>query len=87
MIASAVHMVIQQSRLEDGSRKVLNITEIGGMQGEVITLQDIFVFKQEGMNKQGKIEGKFQATGFIPKFVETLEKKGYKIPRGLFKND
>jgi pilus assembly protein CpaF len=86
MIASAVHMVIQQSRLEDGSRKVLNITEIGGMQGEVITLQDIFVFKQEGMNKQGKIEGKFQATGFIPKFVETLEKKGYKIPRGIFTN-
>ncbi len=87
MIASAVHMVIQQSRLEDGSRKVMNITEIQGMQGEVITLQDVFVFKQEGMNKQGKIVGKFMATGFIPKFIETLEKKGYKVPRGLFKND
>lgn len=86
MIASAVHMVVQQSRLEDGSRKVMNITEIGGMQGEVITLQDIFVFKQEGMNKQGKIVGKFQATGFIPKFVEILEKKGYKIPRNIFTN-
>ncbi len=87
MIASAVHMVIQQSRLEDGSRKVMNITEIGGMQGEVITLQDIFVFKQEGMNKQGKIVGKFQATGFIPKFVEVLERKGYKIPRNIFTNN
>lgn len=87
MIASAVHMVIQQSRLEDGSRKVMNVTEIQGMQGEVITLQDVFVFKQEGMNKQGKIVGKFMATGFIPKFIETLEKKGYKVPRGLFKND
>jgi septum site-determining protein MinD len=87
MIASAVHMVIQQSRLEDGSRRILNITEIGGMQGEVITLQDIFEFKQEGMNKQGKIIGKFMATGFIPKFIETLEKKGYKVPRGLFVND
>ncbi len=86
MIASAVHMVIQQSRLEDGSRKILNITEIGGMQGEVITLQDIFTYKQEGMSKQGKIEGKFQASGFIPKFIETLEKKGYKVPRGLFSN-
>lgn len=87
MIASAVHMVVQQSRLEDGSRKVMNITEIGGMQGDVITLQDIFVYKQEGMNKQGKIIGKFMATGFIPKFIESLEKKGYKVPRGLFKND
>ena len=87
MIASAVHMVVQQSRLEDGSRKVMNITEIGGMQGEVITLQDIFVYKQEGINKQGKIVGKFMATGFIPKFIETLEKKGYKVPRGLFRNE
>jgi septum site-determining protein MinD len=87
MIASAVHMVVQQTRLEDGSRKVMNITEIAGMQGEVITLQDIFVFKQEGVNKQGKIVGKFMATGFIPKFVETLEKKGYKIPRGIFNNE
>ena len=87
MIASAVHMVVQPTRLEDGSRKVMNITEIAGMQGEVITLQDIFVFKQEGVNKQGKIVGKFMATGFIPKFVETLEKKGYKIPRGIFNNE
>ena len=87
MIASAVHMVVQQSRLEDGSRKIMNITEVGGLQGEVITLQDIFVYKQEGMSKQGKIIGKFMATGFIPKFIESLEKKGYKVPRGLFKND
>ena len=87
MIASAVHMVVQQSRLEDGSRKIMNITEIGGMQGDVITLQDIFVFKQEGMSKQGKIVGKFMATGFIPKFIESLEKKGYKVPRGLFSNE
>ncbi len=87
MIASAVHMVVQQTRLEDGARKVINITEIGGMQGEVITLQDIFVYKQEGMNKQGKIVGKFQSSGFIPKFIETLEKKGYKIPRGIFTNN
>ncbi len=87
MIASAVHMVIQQSRLEDGSRRIMNITEIGGMQGDIITLQDIFVFKQEGMNKQGKIVGKYMATGFIPKFIENLEKKGYKVPRGLFNNE
>lgn len=86
MIASAVHMIVQQSRLDDGSRKVMYITEIGGMQGEVVTLQDIFVFKQEGMNKEGKIVGKFMASGFIPKFIEKLEQKGYKVPRGLFSN-
>ena len=87
MIASAVHMVVQQSRLDDGSRKIMNITEIGGIQGDVITLQDIFVYKQEGINKEGKITGKFQASGFIPKFIEKLEKKGYKIPRGLFRDE
>ncbi|MFZ4713095.1 MAG: ATPase, T2SS/T4P/T4SS family [Bacteriovoracaceae bacterium] len=86
MVASAVHLIVQQSRLEDGSRKVMYITEIGGMQGEVITLQDIFIYKQEGMNKQGKITGKFLATGFMPKFVEMMERKGYKIPRTIFSN-
>ncbi len=86
MIASAVHMIVQQSRLDDGSRKILYITEIGGMQGDVVTLQDVFVFKQEGIDKSGKIRGTFQATGFIPKFIEVLERKGYNIPRGLFTN-
>ncbi len=87
MIASAVHMIIQQTRLEDGSRRIMNITEVGGMQGEIITLQDIFVFKQEGVGAKGKILGKYMASGFIPKFVEVIERKGTKIPRGLFKND
>lgn len=86
MIASAVHMVVQQSRLDDGSRKIMNVTEVAGMQGDVITLQDIFYFKQEGTTNKGKIVGKFLASGFIPKFVESLEKKGYKIPRGIFNN-
>ncbi len=86
MIASAVHMIVQQSRMDDKSRKVTYITEIGGMQGDVITLQDIFIYKQENMGKDGKLIGKFQATGFIPKFIENLEKKGYKVPRGLFIN-
>jgi pilus assembly protein CpaF len=86
MIASAVHMIVQQSRLDDGSRKIMNITEIGGIQGEVVTLQDIFVYKQESVGKDGKIVGKFMATGFIPRFIEVLERKGYKVPRGLFSN-
>jgi pilus assembly protein CpaF len=86
-IASAVHLIVQQQRLEDGSRRVTHITEIGGMQGDIVTLQDIFVFKQEGTNKQGKIIGKYQSTGFIPKFIENLEKKGTNVPRGIFDNN
>ena len=86
MITSSVHLIVQQSRLDDGSRRVTHISEVGGMQGDVVTLQDIFIFQQSGMDKKGKIIGKFQATGFIPKFIENLEKKGYNIPRGLFSN-
>jgi pilus assembly protein CpaF len=87
MIASAVHMIIQQTRLDDGTRKILYVTEVGGMQGDVVTLQDIFTYVQKDIDKNGKIIGEFQASGFIPKFIETLERKGYKIPRGLFSNN
>lgn len=86
MIANAVHLIIQQSRLDDGSRRLTHITEIGGMQGDVVTLQDIFLYVQKGIDKSGKIIGQHEATGFIPKFIETLERKGYNIPRGLFQN-
>ncbi|MGZ3709695.1 MAG: CpaF family protein, partial [Bdellovibrionota bacterium] len=83
-IASAVGLIIQQTRLSDGSRKVTYITEVVGMQGEVVSLQDIFVFKQEGLDKKRKIIGRFVPTGFIPKFVEEMEAKGMKISRALF---
>lgn len=86
MIASAVHMIIQQSRLDDGSRRVMYITEIGGLQGDTVILQDIFLFVQKEIDKSGKILGEFQATGFIPKFIEVLERKGYNVPRGIFSN-
>lgn len=83
-IASSVNMIVQQSRLSDGSRKVTHISEVIGMQGETVTIQDIFVFKQEGLDKNRKIVGRFVPTGFIPKFVEEMEAKGMKISRGLF---
>jgi septum site-determining protein MinD len=86
MIASSVHLIVQQSRLDDGTRKITYITEVQGMQGDNVILQDVFVYKQEGMGKDGKIIGKFQATGFIPKFIEKLEQKGIKIPRHIFSN-
>ncbi|MEZ4751224.1 MAG: ATPase, T2SS/T4P/T4SS family [Bdellovibrionota bacterium] len=83
-IASAVNLVVQQSRLADGSRKVTSITEIVGMQGDVVTMQEIFGFRKLGMDKNRKIQGKFVATGFIPKFVDELEQQGIRIPRGIF---
>lgn len=86
MIVNSVHLIIQASRLDDGSRKITHITEIGGMQGDVVTLQDVFTYSQEGIDKNGKIQGKFMASGYIPKFIEKLEKKGYNIPRNIFKN-
>ncbi len=83
-IAAAVNIIIQQTRLPDGSRRVTHISEVTGMQGDVISLQDIFLFKQEGLDKKRKIIGRFVPTGFIPKFVEEMEAKGMKISRGLF---
>jgi pilus assembly protein CpaF len=83
-ISSAVNVIVQQSRLSDGSRKVTHISEVIGMQGDTVTLQDIFIYKQEGLDKNRKIVGRFVPTGFIPKFVEEMEAKGMKISRGLF---
>jgi pilus assembly protein CpaF len=83
-IAGAVNIVIQQTRLSDGTRKVTHITEVTGMSGDVISLQDIFLYKQEGLDKKRNVIGRYVPTGFIPKFVEEMEKKGMKIPRALF---
>lgn len=83
-IASAINLVIQQSRLADGSRKIVSITELVGMQGEVVTMQEIFSFKRTGMDKNRHVLGKFVATGFIPKFIDELDQQGIKIPRGIF---
>lgn len=85
-IAGAVHLIVQQSRLSDGSRKITYITECVGMQGDTVALQDVFIYKQSGLDKRRKIIGKFVPTGFIPKFVEEMEAKGMKIPRSLFSN-
>lgn len=83
-IAAAVGLIIQQSRLSDGSRRVTYITEVVGIQGDVVSLQDIFLYKQEGLDKKRKIIGRFVPTGFVPKFVEEMEAKGMKISRNLF---
>lgn len=86
-VASAVHLIVQISRLSDGSRKILSVTEVCGMQGETVTLQEIFRFKETGFDKNRKIIGTFQAMGLIPTFIEKLEQKGVIIPRDIFSNE
>ncbi|MBT4760474.1 MAG: Flp pilus assembly complex ATPase component TadA [Bdellovibrionaceae bacterium] len=83
-IAGAVNLFIQIGRLSDGSRKVKSITEVVGMQGDTITLQEIFRFKEEGFDKNRKIIGQFQPMGLIPTFIEKFEQRGVSIPRNLF---
>lgn len=86
-VASAVHLIVQVSRLSDGSRKVLGITEVTGIQGEGITLGEIFKFKETGMDKNRKILGQYQAVGYIPSFIQKLADKGVVVPRDLFANE
>lgn len=83
-IAGAIDVIIQQSRLKDGSRKITNITEVQGMEGDIIVLQDIFTFQQEGLSSEGKIIGRLVPTGVRPKFYEKLEASGIHIPASVF---
>ena len=83
-IASAVHLLVQAARLSDGSRRVINITEVTGMEGEVVTLQDIFVFEKRGLSPEGKVIGRFAATGIRPKFYDKLLAAGVRLRPDLF---
>ena len=83
-IASAVDLIVQQSRLRDGSRKITYLTEVQGMEGDIITLQDIFVFEQTGCDENGKMLGKIKPTGIRPKFLEKLSANGINLPNEIF---
>jgi pilus assembly protein CpaF len=83
-IASAIDVIVQQSRLRDGSRKITHITEVQGMEGEVVTLQDIFVFESTGKDENGKIIGRFKPTGIRPKFLEKVAANGITVPNEVF---
>ena len=83
-IASAVHVIVQLSRLRDGTRRVMAISEITGLEGEVIQLQDIMVFKRSGVREDGTIIGEFRATGIRPQFLQELESMGLKMKSEYF---
>ncbi|MDR5658928.1 CpaF family protein [Serpentinicella sp. ANB-PHB4] len=83
-IAAAIDVIVQQSRLKDGSRKITHVTEVVGMEGETIVLQDIFTFIQKGTDKNGNVVGEHRATGIVPKFLTQIEEQGIKLPREIF---
>src|ERR1700731_2119627 len=83
-IASAVHLLVQASRMSDGSRRVMSITEVTGMEGDVVTLQDIFVFEKRGLDPDGRVVGRFASTGIRPKFYEKLLSAGIRLRSDLF---
>ena len=86
-IASAVHIIVQQTRFSDGTRKICFITEIAGMEVDIVTLQDIFYYKQEGFTEDGKVRGRYVASGFVPKFYDDLQRKGIPVNMSIFRED
>ena len=83
-IASAIDVVVQISRLSDGTRKVTNLTEITGMEGDVVTMQDIFLFRKRGVAQSGEVMGEFMPVGIRPKFAERLAVTGIPLPPNMF---
>jgi pilus assembly protein CpaF len=82
-IASAVHLIVQIARMSDGSRRVTHITELTGAFSDVVSMQDIFLFEKEGLAPNGKVKGRFRATGIVPKFADKLKASGIPMPTGL----
>jgi pilus assembly protein CpaF len=82
-IAAAVHIVVQVARQSDGTRRITHITELTGAFGDVVSMQDIFLFERKGLGPKGEVKGRFFATGVVPKFAEKLQAAGMPLPQGL----
>jgi len=86
MIASAIDVIVHTTRLSDGTRKIVQVTELAGMKDELhIDLRDIFVFKQTGIDSNARVLGSFQATGYIPSFIDDIKIRGISLPEDIFK--
>jgi pilus assembly protein CpaF len=83
-IASALDVIVQVQRLADGTRRVVSVTEVTGMEGEIVTTQEIYRFRRKGVTPEGRIVGVFEATGIRPLFSERLKISGVELPPGLF---
>jgi pilus assembly protein CpaF len=86
-VASAVNVIVQVNRMSDGTRKVTSIAELTGMEGETITMQEIFAFQQQGIDAEGKVVGRFKATGIRPKCADKLTTAGSVLPMDMFEHE
>jgi pilus assembly protein CpaF len=84
-VASAIHLIVQIGRLTDGSRKVVSVSEVQGMEGNVVVLQDLFTFLQKGIGEGGKVLGTIQATGMVPRFLDRFHAAGVHLSADIFK--
>jgi pilus assembly protein CpaF len=82
--ASAVQLIIQANRLQGGPRKITHITEVIGLEGETVIMQDIFLFVKDGIDENGRAFGHFEATGVRPSFMDRLHQSGVRLPANLF---
>ena len=85
MVAEAINLVDQQPRFSDGSRRIINITEITGVESGIVSMQDIFKFQQEGFDSDGKVKGRYMATGSVPEFYEEMRQRGLQVDMSIFK--
>jgi len=85
-IAAAIDLVVQVARLSDGTRRLTAISEITGMEGETITMQEIFIFERTGVDSSGQVIGRFKPTGIRPRFAERLKASGLQLPRVFFED-
>ena len=85
-ISSAIDLIVQTARLSDGTRRAMCLTEVGHMEGDVVTLQDLFVFEKRGISPEGRVQGRFAATGIRPKFYEKMLAAGIHLPAELFES-
>ena len=83
-ISGAIDLIVQQARLRYGPRKIVKISEVQGMEGDVVVLQDIFQYVEKGLETSGKVLGEMQAVGIRPKFTPRLETAGFKLPPEIF---
>jgi pilus assembly protein CpaF len=86
-IAAAVDLIVQQSRLPDGSRKITHITEVAGMEGDTVVMTDVFRFEQTGTDEEGKVVGQLEPTGIRPLLMARLDAAGFGLPASIFMKD
>ena len=86
-VASAIDIIVQQTRFSSGARIITQVSEVTGMEGDIITTQDIFNFNQTGIDAQGQVQGNFVASGLVPKFYNDLAARGLKVNMNIFSPD